>query len=164
MRYFHFSLLLGMLLWLGCANEKPDINKEIKPDAVRNEEPVEGTSLIRNPETADTPLDPENGAAITFEQSEYNFGEIKIGEKVTYKFKFKSTGKSPLIISNADASCGCTVPEWPRKPIAPGDSGEIEVVFNSTNKSPGQTTKKVTVSSNTFPAQHELYIKGTLVE
>jgi hypothetical protein len=83
---------------------------------------------------------------------------------VTHKFKFKSTGKTALIISNADASCGCTVPSWPRNPIPPGGTGEIEVSFNSANKTAGQTTKRVTVSANTFPAQTVLYIKGNLVE
>ena len=153
------ALLLG-----GCSSDKPEIKNEMSPTAVRTADAVEGTDLIRNPETADTPLDPENGAAIQFEETEHDFGQIKIGDKVTHKFKFKSTGKTALIISNTDASCGCTVPSWPRTPIAPGETGEIEVSFNSANKTAGQTTKRVTVSANTFPSQTVLYIKGNLVE
>ena len=61
----------------------------------------------------------------------YNFGTISEGEKVEYNFRFKNTGKKPLIITNASASCGCTVPEKPEKPVMPGETSFIKVVFNS---------------------------------
>lgn len=98
--------------------------------------------------------------AMTFEKSEYNFGEINQGDKVSYTFKFQNTGNAPLIISNARASCGCTVPEWPKEPVAPGASGKIDVVFNSAGKS-GQQTKSITITTNIEDQpQQQVYLKG----
>ncbi len=96
---------------------------------------------------------------VQFEESEYNFGKIKEGDKVVHNFKFKNTGKEPLIINSAKGSCGCTVPEWPKEPIAPGASGEIKVEFNSKGKS-GQQSKSVTIMANTDPNPSHLTIKG----
>lgn len=62
-------------------------------------------------------------SALTFEEKVHNFGEITAGEKVEYSFKFTNTGTSPLLIEDAISSCGCTVPEWPKEPIKPGQSG-----------------------------------------
>lgn len=107
--------------------------------------------------------DPENAPVIKFEKNSYDFGKIQEGEKVTYNFKFKNTGKSPLIISNATASCGCTIPEFPHEPIAPGASGVIKVVFNSTGKM-GMQNKVVTVTSNTVPSATEVYLIGEVEE
>jgi hypothetical protein len=81
------------------------------------------------------------------------------GEKVSHSFTFTNTGDNDLVISNARGSCGCTVPEWPKEPIAPGKSGKIDVVFNSDGK-PGNAIKSVTVSTNTEPATHQLFITG----
>jgi len=95
-------------------------------------------------------IDKENAAAITFEESEFDFGDLKQGDEVKHIFKFKNTGKSNLIIETATAPCGCTVPSWPKEPIAPGEAGEIEVKFNSTGKE-GVQNKVVTVTANTVP-------------
>jgi hypothetical protein len=89
----------------------------------------------------------------------YSFGTIAEGDIVTYNFRFVNTGKNPLIISNASASCGCTVPEKPEKPILTGDTGFIKVKFNSDHKV-GPVNKNVTVSSNAEPAFPYLVIKG----
>ena len=96
---------------------------------------------------------------IEFEESEYDFGVIDEGEKAAHVYKFKNTGTEPLIISNAKGSCGCTVPQWPKDPIAPGESGEINVEFNSKNKK-GKQSKRVTITANTDPGQTFLTIKG----
>jgi len=103
--------------------------------------------------------DPANAPVIKFEKNAYDFGKISSGEKVTYNFKFENTGKSPLIISNATASCGCTVPEFPHEPIPPGGKGEVKVIFNSQGKS-GMQHKVVTVTSNTVPPAVEIYLTG----
>lgn len=95
-------------------------------------------------------IDKENAASITFEESEFDFGDLKQGDEVKHIFKFKNTGKSNLIIETATAPCGCTVPSWPKEPIAPGVAGEIEVKFNSTGKE-GVQNKVVTVTANTVP-------------
>lgn len=89
----------------------------------------------------------------------HNFGTIKEGEKVEYNFKFKNSGKKPLVITNASASCGCTVPEKPEKPIMPGEIGSIKVVFNSKGKS-GHQSKSIIVSSNAQPAFPDLVLSG----
>ncbi|WP_209331522.1 DUF1573 domain-containing protein [Lunatimonas salinarum] len=84
---------------------------------------------------------------ITFEESSIDFGNITQGEKVQHIFKFENTGKSPLVISNVAATCGCTVPAWPKEPIAPGQSGEIKVSFNSAGKM-GKQNSVVRIYSN----------------
>jgi hypothetical protein len=89
----------------------------------------------------------------------YNFGTITEGEKVEYNFKFKNTGKKPLIITNASASCGCTVPEKPEKPVMPGEISFIKVVFNSKGKS-GHQDKAIIVSSNVKPSFPDLMLSG----
>ncbi|EDM35242.1 hypothetical protein PBAL39_13457 [Pedobacter sp. BAL39] len=100
-----------------------------------------------------------DAAVISFGSDEHNFGKIKQGEKVTYAYKFTNTGKSPLIITNATATCGCTIPEIPKDPIKPGAEGEIKVVFNSAGKS-GVQDKVITVTSNASPAVSELHLTG----
>ncbi|WP_247231985.1 DUF1573 domain-containing protein [Telluribacter sp. SYSU D00476] len=89
----------------------------------------------------------------------YNFGTIKEGEVVEKKFSFRNTGEFPLIINNVTASCGCTIPEWPREPIAPNQESSIMVRFNSKGK-PGPQVKTVTVYANTEPAISELRLQG----
>jgi len=73
----------------------------------------------------------ENLAPVmTFKETEFDFGTVDQGEKVTHVYKFANTGNEPLIISNAKGSCGCTVPSWPKEPIPVGGSGEIQVQFD----------------------------------
>jgi hypothetical protein len=82
-----------------------------------------------------------------FEETKHSFGTITDGDVVTHAYKFKNTGDNPLVISNAIASCGCTVPSYPKQPIAPGGSGEIVVQFNSRGKV-GHQQKNVLINSN----------------
>ncbi len=96
---------------------------------------------------------------VEFADLEFDYGTIKAGEKVSHTYAFTNTGKEPLIISNAKGSCGCTVPKWPKDPIAPGEKGEIQVEFNSKNKK-GKQSKRVTITANTDPGQTFLTIKG----
>lgn len=86
-----------------------------------------------------------------FDKSEHDFGNLKQGESAEYSFKFTNTGKEPLIIENAQGSCGCTVPNYPKEPIAPGATGVIDVRFNSAGKS-GAQQKTVTLTANTDPS------------
>lgn len=102
-----------------------------------------------------------NGPEIKFEVEEYNYGTIKQGDKVTYDFVFTNTGKEPLIITAAQGSCGCTVPEWPKEPIAKGGKGTIHVEFNSAGKM-GMQDKTVTITSNSKSGQKVLHIKGNI--
>ena len=93
--------------------------------------------------------------------SVFNFGKITEGEKVTFNFRFRNSGKKPLVITNTTASCGCTVPEKPEKPIMPGEEGFIKVVFNSKGKS-GHQEKNITVMSNTNPEFPKLQLTGEI--
>ena len=99
---------------------------------------------------------------MAFEQTEYDFGTVNEGDIVEYTFKFKNTGDFPLIINKATATCGCTVPEWPKDPIGVGESGEIKVRFNTRNK-PNHQTKYVTISANTKPELTRLKITGNVI-
>ena len=93
-----------------------------------------------------------NGAKIEFNKEVHDYGTIKNGANGSCIFEFKNTGSEALIISNAKGSCGCTVPNWPKEPILPGESGEIEVVFRPSKGQAGsKQTKTVTVSANTSP-------------
>lgn len=84
---------------------------------------------------------------ITFDDTKHKFGTIKKGEKVTHAFHFKNTGNNPLLIVKAVASCGCTVPSYPKDPIPPGGEGDIVVEFNTSNQK-GHVMKNVLVYSN----------------
>lgn len=92
----------------------------------------------------------------------YDFGTIEQGEKVTHVFKFTNTGQVPLVISNATGSCGCTVPYFPKEPIAPGQTSEIEVEFDSKSRM-GLQRKKVYLYANTSPETTILMVKGEVI-
>lgn len=97
-----------------------------------------------------------------FEEETHDFGRITQGEKVAYSFKFKNTGSANLLISAANGSCGCTIPEYPKKPIAPGEEAAINVVFNSEGKS-GMAEKSVTLVTNCEPSTRIIYIKANII-
>jgi len=86
-------------------------------------------------------------AVISFAEYEHNFGKIKEGEKVAYIFTFTNTGTANLVVNSAVASCGCTVPKYSGRPVSPGKTGNIEVVFDTSGRD-GIQTKTVTVRSN----------------
>lgn len=108
-------------------------------------------------------VDPATAANIVFAKNEVNFGTIEEGEKVEHIFEFENTSANPLTISNARGSCGCTVPEWPREPIAPGETGEIKVKFDSKGKKGTQKTT-VTITANTAPASTILTLTSDVIK
>ncbi|TFF35911.1 DUF1573 domain-containing protein [Mucilaginibacter psychrotolerans] len=115
-----------------------------------------GTAAVNTASATNVPV-------IKFEKETHDFGKIKTGDKVTYEFKFTNTGKSPLIIKDAIATCGCTKPEWPQKPIQPGEKGAIKVTFNSAGKI-GLQDKQITVTANTNPAQTMVHLIGDVAK
>lgn len=127
--------------------------QQSKSAAVADSSATEKPAVVLSP---DAPV-------ISFEHGMYNFGKITQGEKVQYNFKFTNTGKSPLIINEATATCGCTIPEKPKDPIKPGESGVIKVVFNSTGKM-GMQDKVVTITSNGNPSTTEVHLIGEVKE
>ncbi len=117
------------------------------------------TDLVTNPKSASETSNKQ--AAIKFDKEEHDFGTLLQGEVVSYSFHFTNTGNTPLIISDVGSSCGCTVGDYPREPIAPGKTGDIKVTYNSSGHH-GFQSRFLTVMSNTNPAKTTLRIKGTV--
>jgi hypothetical protein len=105
----------------------------------------------------------QSTAKIIFEEETFDFGELPEGPKVETEFNFTNTGTEPLIISNAKGSCGCTVPSWPKTPIAPGETGVIKVVYNTARR-PCKFTKTITLTSNAATPTKVIKIRGSVVK
>jgi len=148
-----FVLAIAAVVFTSCQQNKSTTTETVSTDSTVTTTATTEGSVI--PVAADAPV-------LTFEKTVYDFNTIKQGEKVHYDFKFKNTGKTPLIVSNATASCGCTVPESPKEPVAPGETGVIKVVFDSTGKT-GKQDKVITVSSNANPAVNEVHLIGDVI-
>jgi hypothetical protein len=118
---------------------------------------ISNTNSALKPSVA-TQID-QDAPVIKFEKSVHDFGTVTDGDTVKYNFAFTNVGKKDLIIANASASCGCTVPSFPKEAIKPGQNGEIKVVFNSTGRV-GKVDKIVTVVANTQPDQTQVKIIG----
>ena len=114
-------------------------------------------------QTQEPEVDPAKAATLVLEEQIFDFGTLEEGEKVEHIFKFTNTSNNPLTISNARGSCGCTVPEWPKEPIAPGEKGEIKVKFDSKGKK-GVQSKTVTLTANTIPGNTILTIKSDVIK
>jgi hypothetical protein len=132
-----------------------------------NNEPAAGdsafnTDLIKNPATASGELDDSKMPRFEFEEEAQDFGSITQGEKVERIFKFKNVGKTSMIISSAQGSCGCTVPAFPKKPLAPGEEGAITVVYDSNGKS-GKQRNTVTILANTYPSTKIISLTGEVI-
>lgn len=103
----------------------------------------------------------ENGPVMTLESAEVDYGKVDQGADPYRVFKFTNTGKAPLVIENAKASCGCTVPNYPKEPIAPGESAEIKVRYD-TNRI-GKFTKTITLTTNEAVQTRTLRISGEVL-
>ena len=99
---------------------------------------------------------------IEFEESEFDFGTIDEGEKVSHTYKFTNTGSEPLIIKDAKGSCGCTVPTYPKEPIMPFESAQIEIRY-ATNRL-GKFSKTVTLTTNEVGEKHVLKVQGEVLK
>ena len=121
----------------------------------------------------------QNPAQIKFEKTTHNFGNIEVlcskdgvikslkdGSVpiVVYEFTFTNIGEQPLIINQAIASCGCTVPEYAKNPVQPGEKGIIKVTYNGDSKYSGHFKKSITVRTNGTPEITRLYIEGDMTE
>jgi hypothetical protein len=142
-----FLSIMCLYLLAACTNQNSTVTE--------NSTDTQEIATVASVDTANAPV-------FKFEKEVYDFGEIKEGEKVTYDFKFKNIGNSPLIISSATATCGCTIPEYPKEPVAPGAEGLIRVVFNSAGKA-GMQNKIVSITANTVPSLTELNILGNVL-
>ena len=110
----------------------------------------------------------QKGPIMTFEKKHHDFGEIIYKDgRVSYEFKFTNDGTEPLIISKAKASCGCTVPKYPKTPVMPGEEALMKVVFNPKGKS-GSIRKTVTITHNSgtpgVSAETKISIGGKIIK
>jgi len=142
-------LVLIVALFFASCNGGTNADKSISTNDVTNTASVDGSN------SGDLPQ-------IVFEEEEHDFGRITQGEKVSYAFKFKNTGKSNLLIASAAGSCGCTVPEYPKEPILPGQEAKINVVFSSEGKS-GIQEKTITIVTNCEPSTKIIKIKTNII-
>lgn len=150
MKVIFYSLIVVGLF--ACTSSKEE--NELPADKL----PV---SLVKNPHS----LEKKDSNAISqmgklfFTDTIHSFGRIKDGEQVTFEFEYKNIGNSPVVISEAKASCGCTVPEYTLSPIQPGEKNTIKVTFDSKGKR-GINEKNILVRTNANPSIYNLYIQA----
>lgn len=119
------------------------------------------TDMVNISATADNGIDKSDLPEMKFAEEVFDFGTITQGEKMTHDFKFKNTGKKDLVISSADADCGCTVAEVPKHPIKQGEENIIRVTFDSEGKQ-GIVTKQITIVTNCIPNKNVVKIKASI--
>ena len=149
-----FSVVLSFIALSACSSKK---TSDVPENAIN-------TDVVNNPATASKSTNPkDNVPAYEFVKEEHDFGTVIQGKSVSFAFTFKNSGKGDLVIRSASGSCGCTVPEFPKDPVKPGESGVINVTFNSEGKE-GLQNKTVTLIANTIPNTHVLTIKGNVIK
>ena len=153
MKYLSILALSASMAFVSCAEETATTPATTPVAPASTELPAKAVEEV----------DPAVAPIMTFQETEFDFGNIQKDEVVSHVFSFTNTGKSDLIISNAKASCGCTVPEYPKTPIAAGETSEIRVEFNSKGKK-GPQNKTVTITANTANPTNIIKIKGLIVE
>jgi hypothetical protein len=136
------------------------VESTVDPNNPSSKPPLELNNTQPQPEQ-NRPMNPPT--TIAFTEMEHDFGTIKQDSENKKVFKFTNTGDNPLIIQNARGSCGCTVPKYPKEPVAPGETGEIEVVYKP-GKQKGNQSKTVTLQANTQPEQTVLKISAMVEE
>ncbi|HOY32685.1 MAG TPA: DUF1573 domain-containing protein [Bacteroidales bacterium] len=146
MRLKVYIVFFASLMFFSCGNDTDKIS----------------TELVNNPNSASGNVDLSKLPVFQFNTEEHDFGRISEGEKVSFTFKFKNSGKSDLIISDAKATCGCTVADYPKTPIKPGEESGISISFNSEGRR-GIQNKSVTLVANTQPNTKVLTIKAEIV-
>jgi hypothetical protein len=117
-------------------------------------------SGCKQTQTPENTTEEKKPTEIEFKKTEHDFGSVNFAGNAECEFIFKNTGKNPLVLSNVSSSCGCTVPEWPREPISPGDTSSIKVKYNT--RRTGEFKKSITIYSNTSTSPLKLFIKGVV--
>ncbi|MCA0428919.1 MAG: DUF1573 domain-containing protein [Bacteroidetes bacterium] len=146
MLHKNFLLLISLIVLASCTSKD---DKEITTNMIENSASANGKIDIDKPE-------------IKFDEEIFDFGKISQGEKVSHAFYFKNTGNKSLVITSASGSCGCTVPEWPKEPVLPGQNAKVNVIFNSEGKS-GYQEKTITIVTNCEPATRIIKIKTEII-
>lgn len=110
--------------------------------------------------TQANPADDPNAPDFQWVEETHDFGSIPQGKPATWKFEFTNSGKEPLIISNVQKTCGCTVTDWTKEPVMPGQKGFVSAQYNAAHEGP--FTKAITVQSNAKTPNMKLIFKGTV--
>ena len=164
-------VLISVLFLMGSVSfaqsEKKVKNEKKQKIETKADEKVEAKTdekVVVSEEKNDQDVaDNQNGPEITFKETNHDFGNVEFKGNGSYEFVFVNTGNEPLILTQPKSSCGCTVPEWPRQPILPGESNVIKVTYKNTDR-PGNFNKYVTVFSNALVNKEvKLHIKGTIL-
>ena len=168
---FLFAIMIT-ISFVACNQESSADTKDaaaIASNTANNTNPTIANNSTTSPSAAKTDptaaaeVDPDlPKTTVEFDKTVVDFGDITQGDVVKDVVKFTNTGSEPLIISSAKGSCGCTVPEWPKAPVAPGETGEIKVEFSSKGKK-GKQTKTVTIQANTDPNPTRLTVKSNIL-
>jgi len=157
------SLVALVFIASSCGNaemEKRMANLETRVNQLENGGIVRNNGTLPAQTVSNAPeQNVSSNAAFKWDQTLFNFGNIQQGEVVNHTFKFTNTGSEPITIQSASASCGCTVPSYPKTPIAPGATGEIVVRYDSKGKV-GQQSPVITIVANTNPRQTRLSLRG----
>lgn len=162
----NFLFAVAVAFAMGACDQAQNSTQDTNTQAQTAQVAQDPQSLpVNNPNTTapQEMASKENAPVMTFEESEHDFGNITQANRVSHTFTFKNTGKTPLVIESASAMCGCTVPEWPKEPIAPGETGKISVEFDPTGKM-GQQSKQVTIRANTQPEITQLMIRANIAD
>jgi hypothetical protein len=154
-------ILLVALVALFTACKDREAEKKIAAlEARLAEMEAKNKGPVVNPVQAQEEQKPEGPVPVaSFTTVDHDFGTIKEGDVVEYTYRVKNTGEAPLIIQNAQPSCGCTVPEWTKEPIPVGGEGFIKAKFDSNGK-PNLQNKTITVTANTWPKTTTLRFKA----
>ena len=153
-------IVAAALLLSACNQDKTEVGTE-GMNAAATEAAANPT--VDNPNVVSEDVTPNPDAPVlTFDEQEHDFGDIPANAVVRHTFTFTNTGKTPLLIEDASASCGCTTPSWTKEPVAPGAKGQMEVQFDSKGKT-GLQNKQVNVRANTQPSTTAVYIKANVL-
>lgn len=148
--FLFFTCLFSLLAAFSCHNKATD----------NTDENQFSPNLINIPASANSKT-PGKLPKIVFTDTNFDFGSIKEGDKVTHVFIFKNEGEGDLLIASATASCGCTTPTFPHEVKHPGDTGTISVTFDSSKKT-GKVVKSITIISNSQPPYKFLTINANI--
>lgn len=153
--------LFALMIIAGCKQaDKAADAKAALQDSIDKANEISRKLNAANAAEANPAVDSANLTTIQWlDSQELDLGKITEGEKLSVAFRFKNTGTKPLVISKAWASCGCTVPETPKEPFAPGQEGVIKAIFDSEGKGGFLNTKEVYVNANTSPVTNVLVFK-----
>lgn len=156
-------ITVGLLFALGLSISSCGNGTKTEADAQATENSVanNGDNTAPYPPQSTTEEAVENPTTLSWNKMEHDFGKVKKESQNNYEFTFKNTGSNPLVINSAKGSCGCTVPEYPKEPVMPGDEAKIVITYTA-GTAAGETEKLVTIDANTEPRTTTLKIKANV--